>query len=83
MGVGLLTKAHGPSVLLLPLKEREQYSLQAQDGLTFQAAVTSKSGEEYGRFSSWQDKHRDLRLACLELQSSCSLTTFSSQSDSR
>lgn len=63
MGVELLTKAHGPSVLLLPLREREPYSLQVQDGLTFQAAVTSKSGEECGRFSSWQDKHRDLRLA--------------------
>lgn len=38
-------KAHGPSVLLLPLREREPYSLQAQDGLTFQAVVASKSGE--------------------------------------
>lgn len=44
-GCRVSQKTHGPSVLLLPLGEREPYSMQAQDGLTFQAIVASKSGE--------------------------------------
>lgn len=42
-------KAHGPLVRLLPLREREPYSVQAQDGLTFQAIMASKSLQEYGQ----------------------------------
>ena len=44
-GCRVSQKAHGPAVLLLPLREREPYSVQAQDGLTFQAIVANKSGE--------------------------------------